>query len=212
VRYAKGDPKNPLTNQEIAVKFLRLAERVLGTRGAKMVLGKLWNIEDLKSMREILDLFALQLWHSFAQGRRIVDLRLKGRTALVTGASMGIGRAIAIELAREGVRVALTARRADALQKVAAEVQSAGEAEPVILEGDLYDPKTPERLAREASAALGRVDILINSAGSRPVPWNAPIEAWDEGMKLNYTRLREITHEMLPGMVEQRWGRVINLL
>lgn len=141
-----------------------------------------------------------------------MDLRLKGRTALVTGASIGIGRAIALELAREGVRVALTARRADALHKVAAEVGSAGEAEPVVIEGDLYDPKTPGRLAREARAALGRIDILINSAGgSRPVPWHAPVEVWDEGMKLNYTRLREITHEVLPGMVEQRWGRVINL-
>lgn len=141
-----------------------------------------------------------------------MDLELKGKTALVTGASMGIGRAIATELTREGVRVAITARRGDALRKVAGELRSVGGPEPVLLEGDLYEAGTPARLAREATAALGRVDILINSAGgSRPVPWNAPNQAWDEGMMLNYTRLREITHEILPGMVEHRWGRVINL-
>ena len=141
-----------------------------------------------------------------------MDLNLKGKTALVTGASMGIGRAIAIELAREGVQVAITARRADALRQVATELRAVNGVEPVVLEGDLYESITPGRLAREAIDAMGRVDILINSAGgSRPVPWNAPLEAWDEGMKLNYTRLREITHELLPSMVEHRWGRVINM-
>jgi 3-oxoacyl-[acyl-carrier protein] reductase len=141
-----------------------------------------------------------------------MDLKLKGKTALVTGASMGIGRAIALELAREGVRVALCARRADALEKIAEEIRVLGGPAAVALAGDLYEAATPARWAAEAKAALGRVDILVNSAGgSRPVPWNAPAEAWEEGMLLNFTRLREITHELLPGMVEHGFGRVINL-
>ena len=141
-----------------------------------------------------------------------MDLQLTGKTALVTGASTGIGRAIAAGLAREGVTVATAARRVELLRELAQEIKAAGGAEPVALEADLYDPKTPERLAAAARKQLGRVDILINSAGgSRPVPWNAPPEKWEEGMMLNFTRLRELTHAVLPGMVENRWGRVINL-
>jgi len=141
-----------------------------------------------------------------------MDLQLKGKTALVTGASMGIGRAIALELAREGVRVALCARRADALEKIAEEIRALGGPAAVPLAGDLYEAETPAKWASEAKEKLERVDILINSAGgSRPVPWNAPAAAWEEGMLLNFTRLRELTHELLPGMVEHGWGRVINL-
>ena len=141
-----------------------------------------------------------------------MDLDFKGKTALVTGASQGIGRAIALALAREGVTVALTARRLDVLEQLAQEIKGDGGPTPVVIEADLYKPEAPAQLAATARAKLGHVDILINSAGgSRPVPWDAPKEAWEEGMMLNFTRLREITHELVPGMVEQRWGRVINL-
>lgn len=142
-----------------------------------------------------------------------MDLQLSGKTALVTGAStMGIGRAIAAGLAREGVRVAITARRVELLRKAAQEIKAMGCAEPVVLAADLYDPETPERLAAAARERLGSVDILVNAAGgSRPIPFDAPREKWEEGMMINFFRLRELSHAVLPGMIERRWGRIINI-
>lgn len=141
-----------------------------------------------------------------------MDLQLQNKTALVTGASQGIGRAIAKGLAREGAKVAVVARRTDELKKLAAEIHTAGGSAPVILKADLYETDAAPRLADAALKALGNVDILINSAGgSRPVPWDAPPEVWEEAMMLNYTRIRELTHAIVPSMLKQRWGRVISL-
>ena len=142
-----------------------------------------------------------------------MDLMLSGKTALVTGAStQGLGRAIAMELAREGVKVAITARRGDALRILAHEIERAGGPAPVVIEADLYQPGTPRELALEATRKLGRIDILVNAAGgSRTIPWDASADKWEEGMMLNFFRVRELTTEVLPGMIERKWGRVINL-
>ena len=100
-----------------------------------------------------------------------MDLRLTGKTALVTGASRGIGRAVALGLAREGVKLAVTARRVNLLEELAGEIASAGAARPAIVESDLYQEGSAEKLAAQAGQALGRVDILVNAAGgSRPFP------------------------------------------
>ena len=140
-------------------------------------------------------------------------MKLAGKTALVTGASsVGLGRAIALGLAREGVKVAITARRGDLLRAAAQEIKTASGHEPYVIEGDLYQPETPARIAAEALEKLGRVDILINAAGgSRPIPFETPPAVWDESMLLNFTRLRELTHAILPGMMAKKWGRVISL-
>ena len=140
-------------------------------------------------------------------------MKLAGKTALVTGASsVGLGRAIALGLAREGVKVAITARRGDLLRAAAQEIKAASGHEPYVIEGDLYQPETPARIAAEALEKLGRVDILINAAGgSRPIPFATPAAVWDESMLLNFARLRELTHAILPGMMEGKWGRVISL-
>jgi len=142
-----------------------------------------------------------------------MDLRLAGKTALVTGASsQGLGRAIALGLAREGVRVAITARRRNLLDAVAAEIRAASSAQPVVLDYDLYDAQTPARLAAAACESLGRVDILINAAGgSRPIEFDAPAERWEEAMLLNFFRLRELTHALVPQMIANKWGRIVNL-
>lgn len=142
-----------------------------------------------------------------------MDLQLSGKTALVTGASThGCGQAIAAALAREGVAVAVTARRAEPLHAFAAKMKAAGCIEPVVLPADLYDAATPQWLANEAKARLGRVDILVNAAGgSRPIPYDATLEQWDEGMMLNFFRLRELSHAVLTGMIENKWGRIISL-
>jgi 3-oxoacyl-[acyl-carrier protein] reductase len=141
-----------------------------------------------------------------------MDLQLGGKTALVTGASRGIGRAIALGLAREGARVAIAARRVSLLEELAREIVSARAGEPLILESDLYQEGSAEKLAAAAGKGLGRVDILVNAAGgSRPFPFEASKEQWAEAFTVNFIRLRELSHAVVPGMKARRWGRIVNI-
>jgi 3-oxoacyl-[acyl-carrier protein] reductase len=141
-----------------------------------------------------------------------MDLKLKGRRALVTGASRGIGREIARALACEGVRVAAVARRKPLLDELAAEIARSGGEPPVLIEADFYPENASETVAMRALEALGGIDILINSAGgSRPITFDATKEQWHEGMTLNFWRIRELTHAVVPSMKQQRFGRIVNL-
>jgi 3-oxoacyl-[acyl-carrier protein] reductase len=140
-----------------------------------------------------------------------MDLDLKGKTAVVSGASIGIGRAIAKMLALEGVRVVAVARRMDLLEQLAQEARAAGGAVIPVVQ-DIMREDAAERLKAAALAELGHVDILVNNAGgSRPLPIDAPDSAWDEAMSLNFTRYRQVTHALLPQMIERRWGRIVNI-
>jgi 3-oxoacyl-[acyl-carrier protein] reductase len=142
-----------------------------------------------------------------------MDLQLKGKAALVTGASIGIGHAIARGLAAEGVRVCVSARRRELLEALAREIEQQGGSRPEIVAMDLTEEGAPTRLAEVAAKALGRVDILVNSAGGSnpPIPLDSPESVWEEAMRLNFIRLRQLTHALLPGMIERRWGRIINI-
>ena len=141
-----------------------------------------------------------------------MDLQIRDRTALVTGASIGIGRGVALGLAREGVRLALVARRAELLEEVAAEVVAAGAVRPVVISEDLLLEGAPARIARAALAGLGSVSILINNAGgSRPFKLDATEEQWHEAMTLNFTRQRQLTHALLDQMIGAKWGRIITM-
>ncbi len=140
-----------------------------------------------------------------------MELGIAGRRALVTGASQGIGRAVARALAMEGVLVAAAARRSGLVAELAREVAAAGGAPIIPIAIDLTEKDSAERLALAAVEALGGVDILMNAAGgSRPLPFDATREEWDEGMEVNFHRLRELTHALIPGMHAQGWGRVVN--
>ena len=141
-----------------------------------------------------------------------MDLQLKGRKALVTGASAGIGRAIALELAREGVRLAITGRRTEALAQVAAEIAAASGSPPTVVAHDAMDEGYVEAVAAAALLALGTVEILVNNAGgSRPFGKEAGEAQWQEALTLNFTRHRQLTMRLLPGMQDRKWGRVINI-
>jgi 3-oxoacyl-[acyl-carrier protein] reductase len=142
-----------------------------------------------------------------------MDLHLVGKTALVTGASMGIGRAIAKGLAAEGVQVVAVARRTPLLEELAGEIERGQGLRPLLITHDIMAPSAPMRLRDAALAGLGRgVDILVNCAGgSRPLPVDAPEESWEEAITLNFTRQRQITHALLPQMIERHWGRIINI-
>jgi 3-oxoacyl-[acyl-carrier protein] reductase len=139
-----------------------------------------------------------------------MELDFAGRTALVTGASQGIGRTTARMLALAGVNVVAVARRVALVQEMAAEVAGQGRGKIIPLAADFYDDGAPERVASEARRLLGHVDILMNAAGqSRPVPFDAGKDQWEEGMVLNFFRIRELTHAVVPGMREQKWGRIV---
>jgi len=141
-----------------------------------------------------------------------MDLDLKSRTAIVTGASIGIGRAIAKGLAHEGVRVVAVARRADLLKTLAQEVRDQGNGTIIPVTQDMMQDDAAAKIAARATAELGRIDILVNNAGgSRPLPVDAPDSAGDEAIALNFTSYRKLAHAVLPQMVEHGWGRIINV-
>jgi len=134
----------------------------------------------------------------------------KGMTALVTGASSGIGRALALRLARDGARVALVARRTAELEALAAEIRGAGgEATP--LPGDVSDRSAAERISAQALAELGRVDILFNNAGYGRhrtfLEWD--LDDVERMMRVNYLGSVYLTRLLLPGMVERGTGWVV---
>jgi 3-oxoacyl-[acyl-carrier protein] reductase len=137
-----------------------------------------------------------------------MELGIQGRTALVTGASMGIGRGIATALAREGVRLAVVARRRNLLEALENELG----VKLVIIECDLLSEGSIEKIAAEALRALGSVEILVNNAGgSRRFTLEATEAQWDEALTLNFTRQRQLTHRLLAQMIAGKWGRIINI-
>ena len=140
-----------------------------------------------------------------------MDLGLKGRAALVTGASSGIGRAIAKGLAAEGARIGVSGRREAELKSLSEEIRAAGGTQPVIVVHDAMREDYVETMA-SAIAALGPLEILVNNAGgSRAFGMDATEAQWHEALTLNFTRHRQLTHRVLPQMIERNWGRVINI-
>jgi 3-oxoacyl-[acyl-carrier protein] reductase len=141
-----------------------------------------------------------------------MDLRLAGKTALVTGASSGIGRAIAKGLAAEGVGLVVTGRRQPELEALASEIVASKGRPPEIVIHDALAVDYVETVAARCVDAFGGVDILVNNAGgSRAFGKDASEAQWEEAMTLNFTRHRQLTHRLLPSMVERKWGRVINI-
>ena len=141
-----------------------------------------------------------------------MDLGLTGKTCLVTGASTGIGRATALLLAAEGARVVATARSLDPLSTLAAEIREAGGHDPILLVADLAHRDGPGRLATDALARAGQIDVLVNNAGgSRPMPRSDDEAAWEESFLLNFLAARRLTEALAPPMLDRGWGRVVNV-
>ena len=137
---------------------------------------------------------------------------LVGKTALVTGASQGIGRAIALKLAAHGARVLLAARSSDKLQTVAAEVVAeGGEAHCYAL--DVSSEESIKATAKTALSAFGSVDILVNNAGITRdgLMMRMKRADWDAVIETNLTGAFLLTQALVPGMTRTRWGRIVNI-
>jgi len=141
-----------------------------------------------------------------------MDLYLKGKTAVITGASQGLGRAMAKELAIEGVKVFAVARNEDLLTGLKDELVAAGGETPITFAQDFVAPDGPQKIAAMALSGLGHVDILINNAGrSRPLEVNGPEEEWSAAMTLNFDRHRQLTQQLLPHFMGRKQGTVLNI-
>jgi 3-oxoacyl-[acyl-carrier protein] reductase len=143
-----------------------------------------------------------------------MDLKLSGKVALVTGGSEGIGKGIARVLAREGVDVAICARRKDVLEKAADEIRRESGRRVVAIPADLTKREDAENFVSGAVRELGRLDILVNNAGSAPGGVIETIEedGWLQGLQLKFMGYVRCLKVALPIMRRQGGGRVVNLI
>ncbi len=141
-----------------------------------------------------------------------MDLGLRDRACIVTGASRGIGRATATILASEGASLLLVGRREDALASVAAACAEAGaRAEIVVL--DVTDPDAGERLAQACISRLGRLDALVNNAGTSAARQLEELTdaEWQEQWELHVMAPMRLMRAAVPIMADRGWGRIVNV-
>lgn len=135
------------------------------------------------------------------------------KVALVTGAGRGIGEATAIELARQGLQIALVARSQAELDRVAARITDLG-GESLVLPFDLAEVDAIEGLVERVTKELGPVDVLINNAaiaGPYGPGWEVDPKEWTQAIEINLVAPFRLTRAVLPSMLENNWGRVINV-
>jgi 3-oxoacyl-[acyl-carrier protein] reductase len=138
-----------------------------------------------------------------------MDLGLEGRVALVMGASRGIGRGIAAALAREGAKVAIASRSAEAIEAAAGEI--GGRATAFV--ADAADTERMASLPGEVAAALGPVEILVANTGGPPMggALDHDLEEWERAYRSLVLAPRVLAGAVIPGMRERDWGRIVNV-
>ena len=140
-----------------------------------------------------------------------MDLGLHNRVALVTGASKGLGRAVAERLAQEGADVVINSRSHDPLAATAAEIAQRTGRRIVAVPGDVADPNACRALADRATTEFGRLDILVANAGGPPPGGVDDFDAaaYREALEINLMATVQLTLAALPAMRANRWGRII---
>jgi NAD(P)-dependent dehydrogenase (short-subunit alcohol dehydrogenase family) len=145
-----------------------------------------------------------------------MDLELKGKTAIITGGSRGIGKAVGREFGLEGMKVALVARGKEALEETARELSEETGGDFITIVADMGDSESVKAMVKEAAEKLGRIDILVNSAarvGGAYTPKLAEItedDFWGD-MNVKVMGYLRCAQAVAPYMIEQGWGRIINL-
>jgi len=144
-----------------------------------------------------------------------MHIRLDGRAALITGSSMGLGKAMAMKMAGAGADVAVCARRPDVLQAAVDEVKAVADGGRVAgFSADVSDPKQIEKLYADVVGTFGKVDILVNNAGSalRGKFEEVTDEMWETDLNLKLFAQIRLSRLCFPDMKARRWGRIINVL
>jgi NAD(P)-dependent dehydrogenase (short-subunit alcohol dehydrogenase family) len=144
----------------------------------------------------------------------MIDMRMDQRCALITGASKGIGFAAAINFMKAGANVAIVARRSDVLEEACAALSREGKGKVVGIAGDVSKAADCARIFAAAEKELGKVDVLINNAGTHS---NGPFEAatdeiWQADLDLKLFAAIRLSRAALPGMKSRKWGRIVNTL
>jgi len=148
----------------------------------------------------------------------MLDLKLGGKTAIVTGGSAGIGFACASALYAEGVNVVITARDVERLEKAGEAIRSQGgegnQAQVIVVQGDMSQGADIKRVVDVALQRLGKIDILVNNAGSAPAGsfLQLPEEAFLDAWKLKLLGYMRMIRAVAPGMIERRDGRIVNII
>jgi len=142
-----------------------------------------------------------------------MDLGLQGKIALVAAASRGLGKAVAEELANEGVSLILCARDSEALAKTCDEIRQKSSANILSLTADLSKTEDIERLYQSGMDEFGRIDILVTNVGGPPAGLfeNLSRESWESATNLLLTSVLDLTRMVLPQMKERQWGRILNI-
>ena len=142
-----------------------------------------------------------------------MDLALKGKVALVGGASQGIGFGIARLLAIEGASVAVVARRVEPLQEAAAKIREASGNDILVVQADIRKAPDCERIVAETMAHFGRIDMLINNDGAPPLGNLDTFDdvAWSRAVEQNLMSVVRLSRGALPSMRERGWGRIVNV-
>lgn len=140
-----------------------------------------------------------------------MDLGIKGKVALVTAASKGLGRACAEELAREGCRVAICSRTLNELERTAQEISQAARSEVVPFQADVSDPAAVALLLEGVRKKLGDPDILVGNAGGPPPATfaTAKLEQFEEAFNLTLMSAVRLIHGCVPAMQARKWGRIV---
>jgi 3-oxoacyl-[acyl-carrier protein] reductase len=140
-----------------------------------------------------------------------MDFGIKGKSAIVTAASSGLGKASAMELATEGARVMINARNADKLTRAAEDIQAETGQEVFALAGDVTDEGYVRELIAETNRTLGSVDLLITNAGGPPAGFfdDFNIQHYRDAVELNLISTINLCREAVPLMRKQSWGRIV---
>ncbi len=143
-----------------------------------------------------------------------MDVELRGRVAVITGGSKGIGLAIATRMAASGADVALLARRPEVLEEARAAVAATARGRVHVVPCDVSRADDVARAHADVVGALGRVDVVVNNAGTSQTGAFPSVtdEVWQADLDLKLFAAIRLTRLAWPGMVERRWGRVINVL
>ncbi|HEX6132996.1 MAG TPA: SDR family oxidoreductase [Longimicrobiales bacterium] len=142
-----------------------------------------------------------------------MDLGLRGKVALVTGSSRGLGRAVAEELAREGCALVVCSRDQEAIQTAAREISSSLGGDTLPVAADLTDAGDVGRLLQAAHDRFGRVDVLVTNTGGPPAgPFESHSpEVWRAAIAQNLESVLNLVRGVLPQMKQREWGRIINI-